>query len=103
MLGLPLDRPIQGAHAWPPSTAKFRLSALAQYLRYRRVGRHRLRRMQARKLVVRLPARLVRSGTNCRALDLLYVAEQRTPFRNTPLSPASAGLFLATRGRGEVA
>src|SRR5262249_13632490 len=35
-------RPIQGAHAWPPSTAKFQLSALAQYLRCRRVGRHSL-------------------------------------------------------------
>jgi hypothetical protein len=33
--------------SWPPSTAKFRLSALAQYLRCRRVGRHRLRRRQA--------------------------------------------------------
>src|SRR5260370_5686391 len=34
-------------HAWPNSTAKFGLSALAQYLRCRRVGRHRLHRMQA--------------------------------------------------------
>src|SRR5260370_37748922 len=34
-------------HAWPNSTAKFRLSALAQYLRCHRVERHRLRRMQA--------------------------------------------------------
>src|SRR5260370_32321569 len=32
---------------WPPSTAKFRLSALAEYLRCRRVGRHRPRPIQA--------------------------------------------------------
>src|SRR5258708_37962442 len=43
--------PFDGAHAWPPSTAKFRLSALAQYLRCRRVGRHR---KLSSKLVVRL-------------------------------------------------
>ena len=36
------------------STAKFRLSALARYLRCRRVGRHRLRCKLSSKLVVRL-------------------------------------------------
>src|SRR5260370_35899968 len=54
-------------HAWPNSTAKFRLSALAQYLRCRRVGRHRLRRMQA---VEQTRRRLTIHGDQDRRLEV---------------------------------
>src|SRR5258707_13848921 len=55
--------PFDGAHAWPPSTAKFRLSALAQCLRCRRVGRHR-------KLSSKLVARLTIHGDKDRRLEV---------------------------------